>query len=75
MDYTDREYDSPGGESTQEIKGSQVVEIIAIAALVLIFLINAVTLKINGNLTGVLVGAIVYVATKTYYKEKLRQSG
>jgi len=40
---------------------------------VIIFLANAVTLKINGNLTGLIIGAIVFIATKQYYKSQLEK--
>lgn len=75
MDYTNRKHHTPGGESTERFAWTKVLEITGICALVVIFLINSVTLEIDGNLTGVIVGAIVYVATKTYYKEKLKLLG
>ena len=75
MGYPVWKHNSPRGESTKETKWTKIVEIVAILSLVAVFSINAVTTRLDGNLTGVIVGAIVYVATKTYYKEKLKQSG
>jgi len=75
VDHTDRKYNTHRGDSTERLTWATVLEIIGILSLVGIFLINAATMKINGNLTGVIIGAIVYIATKKYYKEKLKQSG
>ena len=73
MDHTHRKHHPCGGESTEGLTWTKIIELCAICALVIIFLANAVTLKINRNLTGLIIGAIVFIATKQYYKSQLEK--
>ena len=70
MDYADREHNSSRSEGEKTEKLTKVVEIVAIIAIMAIFVTNALTMQIDGTLTGALVGAIVFIATKKYYKMK-----
>lgn len=50
-----------------------VVECVAIAAITAMEVANLMTLQLDGTLLSSLVGAVVFVATRRYYKRKYQK--
>jgi len=52
------------------MRDSTVLYIVAIIAIVILEVANMLTMKLDGTLLSGCVGAVVFIATKKYYKMK-----
>jgi len=52
------------------MRDETVLYIVGIIAITILEIVNLLTAKIDGNILSVVVGAIVYILTRTYYKVK-----
>jgi hypothetical protein len=50
-----------------------VLYIVAIICITVLEVVNMLTMKIDGNILSAVVGAIVYLATRTYYTMKAKK--
>jgi hypothetical protein len=50
------------------VKDDTVVLIVAMICITVLEIVNALTMKIDGNILSAVVGAIVFIATRQYYK-------
>jgi len=55
------------------MKDSTILCIVAIVCITTLEVVNAFTMKIDGNVISLIIGSIVFVATKKYYGAKLRE--
>ena len=54
------------------MRDDTIVMIVAIICITVLEIVNAFTMKIDGNILSAIVGAIVFIATRQYYKAKKR---
>jgi len=50
------------------MKDETLLLIVAIICITILEIVNMLTMKLDGNILSAIVGAIVYVATRKYYK-------
>jgi hypothetical protein len=56
------------------LREETIIVIIGIAAISILEIINLITLGYDGNILSAVVGSIVYLVTRTYYKTKRTRS-
>jgi len=56
------------------MKDSTIVVIVAIICITVLEVVNMLTMRIDGNVLSSIIGAIVFIATRAYYKSKQRNS-
>jgi len=54
------------------VRDDTVVLIVAMICITVLQIVNALTMKIDGNILSAIIGAIVFIATRQYYKAKKR---
>ena len=52
------------------MKEETILLIVAIVCITILEIANMLTMKIDGNILSAIVGAIVYVVTRKYYKAR-----
>lgn len=52
------------------MKDSTILCIVAIVCITILEVVNAFTMKIDGNVISLIIGSIVFVATKKYYEAR-----
>ena len=54
------------------MKEETILLIVAIVCITILEIANMLTMKIDGNIMSTIIGAIVFVATRAYYKKKAK---
>jgi len=54
------------------VRDDTLVLIVAMICITLLEVVNAFTMKLDGNIISAIIGAIVFIATRQYYKAKKR---
>jgi hypothetical protein len=54
------------------VRDETIILVVAMICITVLEVVNAFTMKIDGNIISVIVGAIVFIATRQYYKAKKR---
>jgi glucose-6-phosphate-specific signal transduction histidine kinase len=54
------------------VRDDTLVLIVAMICITVLEVVNAFTMKMDGNIISAIVGAIVFIATRQYYKAKKR---
>jgi glucose-6-phosphate-specific signal transduction histidine kinase len=54
------------------VRDDTLVLIVAMICITLLEVVNAFTMKLDGNIISAIIGAIVFIATRQYYKTKKR---
>jgi hypothetical protein len=52
------------------VKDEVILLIVAIICMTILEIVNMLTMKLDGNVMSAIIGAIVFVATRAYYKKK-----
>ena len=54
------------------MRDDTLVLIVAMICITVLEVVNALTMKVDGNIISAIVGAIVFIATRQYYKAQKR---
>ena len=54
------------------MKDETILMIVAIICITVLQVVNMLTMKIDGNIMSTIIGAIIFVATRAYYKKKAK---
>ena len=54
------------------MRDDTLVLVVAMICITVLEIVNALTMKIDGNILSAIIGAIVFIATRQYYKAKKR---
>jgi hypothetical protein len=50
------------------VRDETIVLVVALICITVLQVVNALTMKIDGNILSAVIGAIVFIATRQYYK-------
>jgi len=57
------------------LKGRTLVLVVAMVCITVLEVVNMLTMKIDGNIMSAVVGALVFIATRAYYRRGERGGG
>jgi len=57
------------------MKDETLLVIVGIIAITVLEIVNMLTMKLDGNILSAVVGAIVYILTRKYYKRSDKNEG
>jgi len=55
------------------VNSDTLLLVVAIICITVLEVVNMLTMKIDGNILSTIVGAIVFIATRAYYKKQKQQ--
>jgi hypothetical protein len=54
------------------VRDETIVLVVAMICVTVLQVVNALTMKVDGNILSAIVGAIVFIATRQYYRAQRR---
>jgi len=55
------------------VKDDTILLIVAMICITVLEIVNAFTMKLDGNILSAIIGAIVFIATRQYYNYKAKK--